>query len=421
MKKIFKTQTLTGFLLLNSVGLLHGGEMLRRAQEYAGSVEKDTISVSSEEIMRLDANRLAFSCINQAFIDRDLTQLDRQVPARPVYGVAYIDSILIPKLNHHIESEGFLSLKHPLPSKFRDMFDEYCLPAKNDFTGFIQKYVTSKLGYLYVKKNDKENQKALNYCLNILPKLIVSDLESGVGLSLLADVRIEDDIKNKVRKSLLEKLNDSGDRCLRLKVGNLPSWLSEFKNYTDVIVQDRMLADFVASQRDCYVYALNQDALQLEFEKKRIAELIQVSAKITDIVNNSQPLHPDIQYVLINRHDLFNNMIDIHTIFRTNPDLTLVVYNDSQTLPDNFKVPYSVKKLSIVGRNTVKVGNYFLSGVQDLLELDLPASLTSAGDYCLSYNRLVRLRLPSQPTKVGKGFFLDCKNLEKLHVPSGWQ
>ncbi|MCX5924263.1 MAG: hypothetical protein NTZ68_02480, partial [Candidatus Dependentiae bacterium] len=301
MKKIFKIQLLTGFLLLSSVGLLHGGAMLRRAQEYVDAVEKDAVLVASEEIMRLEANRLGFSYLKAIAFGGNLTELDNQVLSLKGSWSDYVKSMIKNDLIGKITKDGFFVSLSILPSWLSPEFSRFLMPLRGDVNGLAQGYLASKMCYIYVKKEQTDFVKAAEHIAEQLPKAFISDLTLGVNPWWFGMVSMSDAKKLQISiKNLLDKkIKDSGYGYMKLKVGTLPGWLSEFENYTDRIVTDPMLADFVASQRS-YTYVDKNSAVdqnQLNAERSKITELLKSCVKIENIQGDN--VAQEIEYVLV--------------------------------------------------------------------------------------------------------------------------
>ncbi|MFA5998437.1 MAG: leucine-rich repeat domain-containing protein [Candidatus Babeliales bacterium] len=445
MKKTSKIQSLLAMLLVGSFDQLHAGEVFRKAQEHIGRAEKNALLGTSEDISRLEANRLLFTYVNRAIVEGGhLTDLDEQLFALPDYSSTYVQTGIKNQLNSRIDTQGFFAATSRLSSWLQEDFQRYRIPMQNDQNGLAQGYLASRMGDLYTKPEQMDFKKIKAYTFDKkLPAVFIADLERGVYPWWFDKLEISDSAKNIIEnniKSLLrEKIKESGDSCLRLKVGRLPDWLSDFKNYTDTVVKDPMLADFVASafiprseQRYWYAYTDSSSADSsaavaeepFDSEREKIAEILQTCIKIEEIENeeienNEQQLPSNIEYVLVDIKNLPENRGKIKTIFRNNPDLTLVIYSAAAVIPVRINVSLFVKKLSIVGRNVTQVDDGFLFG-SSIESLQLPSGLTRVGDSFLSgCHSLVNVQLPSGLTEVGVSFLANCSRLVTLQLPSG--
>ncbi|MFA5998438.1 MAG: leucine-rich repeat domain-containing protein [Candidatus Babeliales bacterium] len=448
MKKTFKTQILLAILVVGSFDQIRAGAVFRKAQEHVGSAEKNAVRGASEEISRLEANRLIFAYVNRLISEGgNLTDLDAQIFALPDLWSTYVQTGIKNQLNSRIDTQGFFAATSLLSPWLQRDFQRYRIPLQmqNDQNNLGQGYLASRLGYLYIKPRQTVQKKVVEYVLDQkLPAVFVSDLERGVypwwfNMLVLYD-SAKNAIKNNIKNLLREKIKKSGDGCLRLKVGRLPDWLSDFKNYTDIVVKDRMLADFVAStfiprseQKYWYVYTDSNSAdssaaiagESFEAEREKIAEILQTCIKIEEIENeetenNEQQLPSNIEYVLVDIKNLSENTDKIQTIFTNNPNLTLVVYSEAAVIPNQFRVPVSVTKLSIVGRNITQVGDDFLDDYRNIVNLQLPSGLIRVGnEFLASCDALTSLQLPSGLTRVGNEFLAGCGALTSLQLPSG--
>ena len=71
-----------------------------------------------------------------------------------------------------------------------------------------------------------------------------------------------------------------------------------------------------------------------------------------------------------------------------------------------------------VPKDVTKIGDYAFSGCKNLVEIKLPDSVTSIGQWCFSKSSLKSIVIPDSVTEIGEGAFWGCRLLEKITIPA---
>lgn len=71
-----------------------------------------------------------------------------------------------------------------------------------------------------------------------------------------------------------------------------------------------------------------------------------------------------------------------------------------------------------VPKDVTKIGDYAFSGCKNLVEIKLPDSVTSIGQWCFSKSSLKSIVIPDSVTEIGDGAFWECRALEKITIPA---
>ena len=452
MNKIIKILT----FLLTGMGQLYAGAIFREAKTFLkDDVQQEAVTVATKEFSDIEIMRLVLEYNNRLRFGGFITELDNQIFALPTDLSTRAQNEIKKDIAYFIQRDGFFVSKVPLSPWLVQYFNRYLLPFSNDSQSLLQGYVASKLGYIYV---GRELPRVMAFVLNRLPAVYVSDLEQGVFPQwfneLVLSENDKDTIKNAVKNILRKKIQDSGKGYVRLKIGYVPDWLSsEFQNYTDVLVENEwklsleyknytanerlayfyrydVNSDFVASQRDGYIYVDKTAAVAhnfLNFEKERIQEIFKIGLKLKEITDPAT-LSSDIRFIIISGHEMNLNRIAIDALFTNDLERVLVVHFETYNIPDDFKIPNSVKKIFIIGRNIKSVGSGFLADCSSLVSIQLPLGLTRmigktqfevASRFLAGCSNLANLQLPSGLTQAGSDFLSGCTNLVSLQLPLG--
>lgn len=73
---------------------------------------------------------------------------------------------------------------------------------------------------------------------------------------------------------------------------------------------------------------------------------------------------------------------------------------------------------NIVPNGVTKIGDYAFSGCKNLVEIKLPDSVTSIGQWCFSKSSLKSIVIPDSVTEIGDAAFWECRALEKITIPA---
>lgn len=71
-----------------------------------------------------------------------------------------------------------------------------------------------------------------------------------------------------------------------------------------------------------------------------------------------------------------------------------------------------------VPKDVTKIGDYAFSGCKNLVEIKLPDSVTSIGQWCFSKSSLKSIVIPDSVTEIGDAAFWECRALEKITIPA---
>jgi len=125
-------------------------------------------------------------------------------------------------------------------------------------------------------------------------------------------------------------------------------------------------------------------------------------------------------HIIATYAELTTHWDEITVFFAGNSTHELVVdFGADAAVPDTFRIPNSVTRLSLVGENLTSIGNDFLGYNKALTRLTLPKGLRTIGNDFLGYNKaLTSLTLPESLEVIGNFFLsynlaLTCLTLPK--------
>ncbi|HSW76271.1 MAG TPA: leucine-rich repeat domain-containing protein [Candidatus Saccharimonadales bacterium] len=391
------------FSLLVSIDQMQAGVILKQAMTHLEEAEEEAVKVATKEFADLELTHFMFEYINRLKSGGFITEMDDKIFFELLPDLSIkVQNLIKKNIQGIIQDHGFFVTKFPLSPWLQRHFGRYLLPLSRDPQDLMQGYIASKLGYLYVNHGQTDVSKVEAFIQNQLPAIYVSDLEQGVFSLWFDELRLQENainiVKNAVTNILRQKIKNSGNNFIRLKIGILPDWISsEFKNYTDMIVPDPVLSDFVATQRDGYLYIDSHATVAQNFlrlEQEQIQEILQSCKKIEEIRSLQEAV--GINFIIVSQPNIDEYTIAIRKLVANNPDRTLVVYIQGNITPRDFRIPY-VRNALIIGRKLITVDQ----------------------DFLMNHANLVSVQLPAGIMYIRKGFFYKAISLESLKLPAG--